>query len=121
VPRKPHAETWAERGFKNAGMLSTARGLKFAMGWGLFMASEGREPENIDEYAEVMQESRATAYRDQQAFRQAFPDEESPTRMNKVSGAQERYNEVYRRLQDVIKSSRQIQPVQYTLGAAPAL
>lgn len=114
-------ETWAERGFKNAGILTTTRALKFAMGWGLFMASEGREPENIDEYAEVMQESRATAFRDQQAFRQAFPDEESPTRMNSTSGAQERYNEAYRQVRDISKSFRQIQPVQYTLGAAPAV
>ena len=121
VARKPRPETWAERGYKNAGILTTVRAFKFAMGWGLFMASEGHEPENIDEYAEVMQESRATAYRDQQAFRQAFPDEVSPTRMNATSGAQERYNETYRRIRDIARSSREIHPVQFTLGAAPAL
>lgn len=120
MAKRARLETWAERGFKNAGILNTARALKFAMGWGLFAASEGREPENIEEYAEVMGESRATAYRDQQAFRQAYPDEESPTRMNRVSGAQERYNEAFRKLHDVPKAYRQIQPVQYLLGGSPA-
>ena len=35
-------------------------------------------PESVEEYAEVLDESRATAFRDQQAFRKAFPTEETP-------------------------------------------
>ena len=79
--------TWAEVGIRNAGMRATTRGLKFALGWGLATAELGREPESFEEYAETMEESRATAFRDQQAFRKAFPTEETPTRMNETSGA----------------------------------
>ena len=50
-------------------MRTTSRALKFAMGWGLATATLGREPTTIDEYAETMDVSRATAFRDQQAFR----------------------------------------------------
>jgi len=121
VARRARAETWAERGFKNAGIITTSRALKFALGWGLFMASEGHEPTNIEEYAEVMQESRATAFRDQQAFRQAYPDEENPTRMNKVTGAQDRYNDLYKTIQDYKKFVREAQPLVYLVGGAPAV
>ena len=119
--RKPRVETWAERGFKNAGIITTTRALKFALGWGLFMASEKHEPTNIEEYAEVMQESRATAFRDQQAFRQAFPDEENPTRMNKRSGAQDRYDELFARIQDYKKFSREAQPLVFLVGGSAAV
>ena len=85
------------------------------------MASEGHEPTNIEEYAEVMQESRATAFRDQQAFRQAYPDEENPTRMNKVTGAQDRYNDLYKTIQDYKKFVREAQPLVYLVGGAPAV
>lgn len=85
------------------------------------MASEGHEPVNIEEYAEVMQESRATAFRDQQAFRQAFPDEENPTRMNKVTGAQDRYDDLYRAIQDYKKFRRDAQPLVFFVGGAPAV
>ncbi|MBW4078588.1 MAG: hypothetical protein HIU84_08815 [Acidobacteria bacterium] len=65
----------------NAVIRSSTRGLKFAMDWGLDTAELSREPDSVDEYAEVIGESRATAFRDQQAFRQAFPTEESPMRL----------------------------------------
>jgi len=85
------------------------------------MASEKHEPTNIEEYAEVMQESRATAFRDQQAFRQAFPDEENPTRMNKRSGAQDRYDELFARIQDYKKFSREAQPLVFLVGGSAAV
>ncbi len=115
---KPRPATWAEVGVMNAGIRATTRGLKFAMGWGLATAELGREPESVDEYAEVMQESRATAFRDQQAFRQAYPSEVSPTRMNQVTGAQDRYNEIFRKLKDHKKAALQAQPMIFTVGAS---
>ena len=72
MPRKRQV-TWVQPGIRNAGMRATTRGLKFALGWGLATVELGREPESIEEYAETMEESRATAFRDQQAFRKAFP------------------------------------------------
>jgi hypothetical protein len=111
--------TWAEVGFRNAGMRATSRAFKFAMGWGLATAELGREPETIDEYAETVGESRATAFRDQQSFRKAFPNEESPAHMNQVSGSQERYNEAIRKLSDIKLASAEAQPIVYSLGASP--
>lgn len=110
--------TWAEVGIMNAGIRATMRGLKFAMGWGLATAELGREPESVEEYAEVMGESRATAFRDQQAFRQAYPGEESPTRMNKVTGAQAAYDETFRKLRDIGKATAESQSMIFTVGAA---
>ena len=112
--------TWAEIGFRNAGFGATARALKFALGWGLATASLGREPENIEEYAKEAQESRATAFRDQQAFRLAFPEEENPTRMNRVSGAQDRYDELFRLFRDAKKRALEAQPLMYLLGGSSA-
>ena len=102
----------------NAGMRTTTRGLKFAMGWGLATAELGREPESVEEYAEVMGESRATAFRDQQAFRQAYPNEESPMRLNQVTGNQARYDDLFRKFQDIRKASLKAQPLIFTAGAA---
>jgi hypothetical protein len=117
---KRRAPTFADIGYRNAGIRATARGLKFALGWGLATAELGREPESVEEYAEAMEESRATAFRDQQAFRKAFPKETTPLRMNQVSGAQERYDELYKRLQSRAALVREAQPLLYLLGAALA-
>ena len=115
-----HTVTWAEVGYRNAGLRTTSRGLKFAIGWGLACAELGRPPSGVEEYAEVMEESRATAFRDQQAFRKAFPTEDDPTRMNVASGAQARYDELWRTLRDRTKVAAAAQPLVYTLGAAAA-
>jgi hypothetical protein len=113
--------TWADVGFRNAGIRAASRGLKFALGWGLATAELGREPESVEEYAETMQESRATAFRDQQAFRRAFPDEESPARMNQLSGNQARYDDLYRRLTDRKRVTVEAQPLLFSLGGSPAV
>lgn len=88
--------SWADIGIGNAGLKITMRGLEFAFRWGMTNAVLGGEPESVDEYAEVTQTPRATAFRMQKAFRQAFPMESTPDRMNKVSGLQERYDEIAR-------------------------
>jgi hypothetical protein len=112
--------TWAELGIRNGGLRVTTRALKFAMGWGLATAELGREPESVEEYAETMEESRATAFREQQAFRKAFPDEESPAHMNEASGNQARYDDLYRRLKGTKKLAIEAQPLIFSLGASPA-
>jgi hypothetical protein len=68
-----------------------------------------------------MEESRATAFRDQQAFRKCFPKEESPYRMNVSSGQQERYDELWRQLQNRRKVVEEAQPILFSLGAALAV
>ena len=112
--------TWAEVGFHNAGMRTTSRALNFAMGWGLATAELGREPTGWEEYAETMEVSRATAFRDQQAFRDAFPTEDTPLRMNRQSGAQAKYEETWKRLRDRGKAARAASPFVFLLGGSAA-
>jgi len=107
-------------GFKNAGIRATSRALKFAVGWGLATAHLHREPESVEEYAETVGESRATAFRDQQAFRKAFPHESSPARMNEASGNQERYDELMLKLKDIKAATAEAAPILYSLGGSPA-
>jgi len=115
---KQHPRTWGELGVANGGLRATSRALKFAMGWGLATAELGRPPKSLDEYAEVMEESRASAYRDQEAFRKAFPNEESPSWMNRSSGVQERYDELYATLRSRKKVIMQAQGLMFVAGAS---
>lgn len=112
--------TWAELGWRNAGMRTTNRALNFAVRWGVLSAELGREPRSVDEYAELTGESRASAFRDQQAFREAFPGEESPARMNGQSGAQARLDELWTLHQDRERIALAAQPLAYVVGGAPA-
>jgi hypothetical protein len=117
---RPQPATWSEVGYRNAGLAETLRALKFALTWGLATARLGREPETVDKYATVTGVSRAKAFRDQQAFRRAFPTETTPGRMNRVSGAQEQYAEMMLDDLDVDFVLQETQPYIFTLGAAPA-
>lgn len=113
---KKHPATWAEVAVKEAGPLAAMRALEFAMGWGLATAELSREPESVEEYAETMRVPVRTAYRHQQAFRKAYPGEASPGRMNTVTGAQDRYNEAWKRLKDVGKAKREMAAMPFWVG-----
>jgi len=125
VQRPP---TWAEVGIRNSNFRTTLRGLRFAMAWGLATAELGREPGSVEEYAETMEESRATAFRAQQAFREAFPTEVTPYRMNKTSGAQDRYDDLWKQLVEIGKRKRtdkaklmiEAQPTMFLVGSTTA-
>jgi len=112
--------TWAEVGIRNAGFRKTVTALKFALSWGLATAELGREPVTVDEFAQVMKLSRRTAFRDQEHFREAFPSETTPTRMNVLTGAQKRYDETYNRLQEVGAAERASEHVAFDVGASLA-
>ncbi len=111
---------WAELGWRNAGMRTTDRALRFAVRWGMCAAELGRELKSIEEYAELTGESRASAFRDQQAYREAFPNEENPTRMNERSGAQARLDELWELHRDRARVALAAQPLAYVIGGAPA-
>jgi hypothetical protein len=111
--------TWAELGYKNAGIRTTGRALGFVVEWGLATAVLGREPVSVEEFAEVAEESRATAFRNQQAFRKAFPKEETPTRINRVTGAQRRFDELVRTVRSHAKAASAAQPLVYLVGGSP--
>ena len=92
--RRDEHTSWADIGIGNAGLKTTMRALHFAFRWGMVSAVLGGQPESVDQYAEVTQTPRATAFRLQRAFREAFPTEDTPDRINKVSGLQEQYDEI---------------------------
>lgn len=47
--------------------------------WGVCSKKLGRPPVNVEEYADWWNKTRATAYREQQLFREALPMHETPT------------------------------------------
>lgn len=121
MAKKPsHPVTWAELGIMNSNFLVTIRALRFALAWGLVTAELGREPETMEEFVEHGIDSRATAFRGQQAFRKAFPTEVSPLGMNDTSGAQERYDEFYRTVTNKVKRVKDAQAVMFMVGSSPA-
>jgi len=77
---------------------------KFAMAWGLATGRTGREPESVEEYAETVEGEPSPAYRDYQAFHRAFPGEESPARMNQVSGNRSAHEELVRSLRSFARA-----------------
>jgi hypothetical protein len=90
------------------------------MAWGLATAELGREPESVEEFAQTMELSRRTAFRDQEHFREAFPTETTPGRMNRVTGAQARYDETYRRLKELGAARREAEHLTFYVGSALA-
>jgi hypothetical protein len=119
VPKRVRP-TWAEVGIRNAGFRKTVNALKFALSWGLATAELGREPTTVDEFAQVMKLSRRTAFRDQEHFREAFPSETTPARINIMTGAQERYDETYKRLKEAGAAERALEHVAFDVGASLA-
>jgi hypothetical protein len=122
VAKRKRQATWAEVAISHGGVRAAVRSFKFAMGWGLATAELRREPESIEEYASVMDESRATAFRDQQAFRKCFPGQETPAEFNRVTGQQARYDELLKRLGDLEAAKAEAEPSLFNPGAgiAPA-
>lgn len=55
----------------------------------------------MEEFAEVMELSRRSAFWDQEHFREAFPTEAMPTRMDIMSAAQKRCEETCLHLKEL--------------------
>lgn len=104
----------------NSNFRTTIRALQFVMAWGLATATLGREPESIEEFAETMDISRRTAFRNQEAFRQAYPTEVTPGRINQVTGAQKRYDDTFKELRSVGKAMKEVEPLTFFVGSAVA-
>jgi len=90
------------------------------LAWGLATAELGREPASVDEFAEVMEINRRTAFRDQGHFREAFPTEVTPTRMNALTGAQALYDETYQRLRKLGAARRASEHLTFLVGSSLA-
>lgn len=117
---KKRPTTWAEVGIRNSNFRTTIRALQFGMAWGLATATLGREPESVEEFAETMEMNRRTAFRGQVAFRKAYPMEETPGRMNQVTGAQAKYDEAWRRLREIGAATSEVESLTFIVGSAIA-
>jgi hypothetical protein len=73
------------------GFRKAMRVVSFVTCWEIVRRDLGREP-TIEEYGEWWKESRATAFRHQQLFREAFPNEETPSRLLDVMSEQRATN-----------------------------
>lgn len=63
------------------GMRKAYKAAVFVGLWAYVTREHGRPPVTVDEFAEWMELSRAQAFRDQQVFRQAFPEFPTPTEL----------------------------------------
>jgi hypothetical protein len=79
--------TLLEVAMAQVGMRRGARVIAFMIAWNVVRRELGHEP-TIEEYGDWWKVSRATAFREQQMFREAFPGEENPARlMDAAAGA----------------------------------
>jgi len=65
---------------KKVGWRQGLRALTYVAAWGIASDAVGR-PLTVEEYGQHWKESRATAYREFQAFRMVWPKEETPARI----------------------------------------
>lgn len=65
---------------KKVGWRQGLRALTYVAAWGIASDAEGRSL-TVEEYGDYWKESRATAYREFQAFRRVWPNEETPARI----------------------------------------
>ena len=72
VPKNNRQMTWMELAFRNAGFLKGQTALVWALMWAITRESQGSDP-SAEEVAAWWKENERTAYREQAAFRAAFP------------------------------------------------
>ena len=80
VGKKRPVKTWLEYAVVTAGLRTGIRGMTWAYEWGVTREALGHEPD-VEEVAEYWGLTRRTAFREQAAFREAFPKFETPARI----------------------------------------
>ena len=119
MARQKKPLTWSQVAVANAGFRDGLRAIQFAMEWGFTSAFLGRDPETIDEYAEVAEVSRAKAFRDQQAFRKAFPDLDGPRDFIDRTSGQQQFDEFMAAARELGKARKNAAAFVFDLGAMP--
>lgn len=76
-PRAHPENTWIETAVRNAGIRKAMTGLTWAYCWAIARQSIGHSP-SVEEVADWWTDPYRTAYRNQAAFRAAFPDLDTP-------------------------------------------
>lgn len=77
---KKRATTWLEVGIHYGGMRNAVKAMNYAYCWAVTREALDKEP-TAEEVAEWWNTSERTSYRDQAAFRKAFPMLETPARI----------------------------------------
>ena len=95
--RKP---TWMEVAVRNAGIRQAIKAFVWAYSWGIARAALGRDP-SVEQVAEWWQEPVRTAYREQAAFRSAFPELETPAPLVDIPQVQDSLQQAAKSLQDL--------------------
>lgn len=120
MARKKRRPTWSEVAYVNAGPRETLKAFEFAINWAGATHLLGREPESVEEFADVAELSRATAFRQQAAFRKAFPMLEGPSDFNRRAGLDESMNEVKTLATDPVQWRPFVFARMFVVGALPA-
>jgi hypothetical protein len=111
-----------EVGVANAGIRQTFRAISWALDWATARGALGGDP-SVDQVAEWWNQSRRTAFRNQAAFREAFPTIESPAEMFATPEAQQAFQDVADALDGLsaLKQARAIERASVALGQLPAI
>jgi len=80
--------TWLEVGIQNGGMRAAVTAMSYAYTWAVTREALGHDP-SAEEVAKWWGASERTTYRDQAAFRKAFPMLEDPGRIYASEEARE--------------------------------
>lgn len=97
--------TWLEVAIKNAGLRKAITGMSWAYVWGVTREALGHDP-SVDEVAEWWRHSRRTAFRDQSAFKAAFPMLESPAPIVDQPESLESCRKMARSMRQLIDSNK---------------
>lgn len=77
LPKRQRQLTWVVLALRNSGFLNAQTALLWAILWAVTRESLGSDP-TVEEVAAWWKENERTAYREQAAFRRAFPTLDSP-------------------------------------------
>ena len=77
MPKRQRPVTWLELAVRNAGIRAAMTAITWAYEWATTREALGHEP-TVEEVADWWSMARRTAFREQAAFRRAFPTLETP-------------------------------------------
>ena len=101
--RKP--TTWLELAVSTGGFRHGIKAMRWALMWGVAREALGQEP-SVEEVGDYWHSSRRTAFRDQAAFRKAFPSFETPAPMFESEAAQAQVGRLAQQFQELAESLR---------------
>jgi hypothetical protein len=106
----------------NAGMRQAFRALSWSLDWETVRAAEGDEP-SAEQVAAWWNQSKRTAYRNQAAFREAFPSLDTPAAIFSDPRAKDAIQAVADALKErsALKKARALERATAMVGQLPAM